>query len=153
MPERVALRIKNVAKAVLVSGQAYQDPKDALNEFISNAADEYIESGRRGEQVRMVLRRRGQRSFIAVEDFGRGMDPDRLKAVAQGLSGFGAALMMVPPEQQGPDRDPGEVIAEGCQEILSRPGYAQQARSLATEIAGLPTPSEIVPMLEALATP
>ena len=25
-------------KAVLVTGQAYQDPKDALNEFVSNAA-------------------------------------------------------------------------------------------------------------------
>ena len=66
MAERVALRIKNVAKAVLVSGQAYQDPKDALNEFVSNAADEYIEAGLRGEQIRVVLRRRGQRSFIAI---------------------------------------------------------------------------------------
>ncbi|MDZ7732695.1 MAG: hypothetical protein U5R31_05865 [Acidimicrobiia bacterium] len=39
--EQVRLRIGNLAKAVLVSGQAYQDPKDALNEFVSNAADEY----------------------------------------------------------------------------------------------------------------
>src|SRR6188472_2202865 len=31
--EMVRLRIGNLAKAVLVSGQAYQDPKDALNEF------------------------------------------------------------------------------------------------------------------------
>lgn len=37
-PERVRLRIGNVAKAVLITGQAYQDPKDALNEFVSNAA-------------------------------------------------------------------------------------------------------------------
>ena len=42
--ERVRLRIGNLAKAVLVSGQAYQDPKDALNEFVSNAADEYVEA-------------------------------------------------------------------------------------------------------------
>ena len=35
--ERVRLRIGNLAKAVLVSGQAYQDPMDALNEFVSNA--------------------------------------------------------------------------------------------------------------------
>jgi hypothetical protein len=35
------LRIGSVAKAVLVTGQSYQDPKDALNEFVSNAADEY----------------------------------------------------------------------------------------------------------------
>src|SRR6202040_1857555 len=85
MAERVQLRIKNVAKAVLVSGQAYQDPKDALNEFVSNAADEYIELGLRGEQIRVVLRRRGVRSFVAVEDFGRGMSPERLKVIAQSL--------------------------------------------------------------------
>jgi hypothetical protein len=29
--ETVRLRIGNLAKAVLVTGQAYQDPKDALN--------------------------------------------------------------------------------------------------------------------------
>ena len=42
--ERVRLRIGNLAKAVLVTGQAYQDPKDALNEFVSNAADDYAEA-------------------------------------------------------------------------------------------------------------
>jgi len=52
------LRIGNLAKAVLVSGQAYQDPKDALNEFVSNAADEYVEAGRRGERIRVMLRRK-----------------------------------------------------------------------------------------------
>ena len=60
--ERVRLRIGNLAKAVLVSGQAYQDPKDALNEFVSNAADEYAEADLRGGRIRVVLRRRGQRT-------------------------------------------------------------------------------------------
>lgn len=57
--ERLRLRIGNLAKAVLVSGQAYQDPKDALNEFVSNAADEYVEAARRGEPIRVMLRRKG----------------------------------------------------------------------------------------------
>ena len=83
--ERVRLRIGNLAKAVLVTGQAYQDPKDALNEFVSNAADEYAESDRRGERVRIVLRRKGQRPTIAVDDVGRGMTPDRLRQVASSL--------------------------------------------------------------------
>src|SRR5580704_4313063 len=52
--ERVRLRIGNLGKAVLVSGQAYQDPKDALNEFVSNAADEYMESGRRAQRIRIL---------------------------------------------------------------------------------------------------
>ena len=53
MPERIRLRIGNMGKAVLVTGQAYQDPKDALNEFVSNAADEYAEAGQRGERIRV----------------------------------------------------------------------------------------------------
>jgi C4-dicarboxylate-specific signal transduction histidine kinase len=83
--ERVRLRIGNLAKAVLVTGQAYQDPKDALNEFVSNAADEYAESGLTGARIRILLRRRGARAAIAVDDAGRGMDPDRLRAVARNL--------------------------------------------------------------------
>ena len=83
--ERVRLRIGNLAKAVLVSGQAYQDAKDALNEFISNAADEYIEAGRRGERIRVVLRRKGRYPVIAVDDTGRGMGPERLREVARNL--------------------------------------------------------------------
>jgi hypothetical protein len=51
----VRVRIGNLAKAVLVSGQAYQDPKDALNEFVSNAADEYAEAEHTGERIRVPL--------------------------------------------------------------------------------------------------
>src|SRR5947207_9971123 len=83
--EKVRLRIGNLAKAVLVSGQAYQDAKDALNEFVSNAADEYAEAGRRGERIRIVVRRKGRRTLIGVEDYGRGMDEERLRQVARNL--------------------------------------------------------------------
>jgi hypothetical protein len=74
-----------LAKAVLVSGQAYQDPKDALNEFVSNAADEYAEGGRTGERIRVLLRRKGRYPAIAIDDAGRGMTPDRLREVARSL--------------------------------------------------------------------
>jgi hypothetical protein len=83
--EKVRLRIGNLAKAVLVSGQAYQDPKDALNEFVSNAADEYAEADRRGERIRIILRRKGRYPVIAVDDVGRGMSPERLREVARSL--------------------------------------------------------------------
>ncbi|MFJ9821211.1 nucleotide disphospho-sugar-binding domain-containing protein [Streptomyces sp. NPDC101151] len=72
------------------------------------------------------------------------------KAVAQALSGFGAALM-VTPQQLGPGQDPDEAVAAGCREVLSTPRYAQQAQALAKEIATLPTPSEVVHTLETLA--
>ncbi|MGH8987340.1 MAG: ATP-binding protein [Acidimicrobiales bacterium] len=83
--EKLRLRIGNLAKAVLVSGQAYQDPKDALNEFVSNAADEYAQSERRGGRVRVLLRRKGRYPVIAVDDLGRGMSPERLRTVARSL--------------------------------------------------------------------
>jgi len=83
--EKVRLRIGNLAKAVLVSGQAYQDPKDALNEFVSNAADECVQADRRGERIRVVLRRKGRYPVIAIDDAGRGMSPERLRQVARNL--------------------------------------------------------------------
>ncbi len=83
--ERVRLRIGNLAKAVLVTGQAYQDPKDALNEFVSNAADDYAEAGLVGARIRILLRRKGVRAVIAIDDAGRGMSPDRLREVARNL--------------------------------------------------------------------
>ena len=83
--ERIRLRIGNMAKAVLVTGQAYQDPKDALNEFVSNAADDYAEAGLVGARIRVMLRRKGVRNVIAVDDGGRGMNPDRLRAIARNL--------------------------------------------------------------------
>jgi len=83
--EKVRLRIGSVAKAVLVTGQSYQDPKDAVNEFISNSADEYAEMGRRGERIRVVLRRRGRYPMVAIDDDGRGMSPERLREVARNL--------------------------------------------------------------------
>lgn len=83
--ERVRLRIGNMGNAVLITGQVYQDPKDALNEFVSNAADEYAQSGRRGERIRIVLHRRGRHPVIAIEDQGRGMTADRLREMTRNL--------------------------------------------------------------------
>jgi UDP:flavonoid glycosyltransferase YjiC (YdhE family) len=74
---------------------------------------------------------------------------DHTKAIAQALSGFGAALTVLP--QQGPGQDLGELTAAGCREILSTPQFAQQAQALATEIAALPAPCEVVHTLETLA--
>ena len=74
-----------MGKAVLITGQAYQDPKDALNEFVSNAADEYAQAGLRGSRIKVFVRRRGRYPLIAVEDSGRGMDADRLREVAANL--------------------------------------------------------------------
>src|SRR6266508_2907189 len=83
--ERLRLRIGNMGNAVLITGQAYQDPKDALNEFVSNAADEYAHAGQRGGRSRVYLRTKGRHTLLAVEDAGRGMDEERLREVARNL--------------------------------------------------------------------
>ncbi|WP_141579093.1 glycosyltransferase [Actinomadura sp. WMMA1423] len=72
------------------------------------------------------------------------------RAVAEGVSGFGAALMVDGPEA---GRSPGEAVAAGCREILSNPRYAERTRLLAEEIASLPTPAEVVLELESLSAP
>ncbi len=83
--EVVKLRIGNLAKAVLVTGQSYQDPKDALNEFVSNAADEYAQAAIVGGRIRILLQRQGRHPLIAISDDGRGLDPARLRQIAQNL--------------------------------------------------------------------
>ncbi len=83
--EKVRLRIGSLANAVLITGQAYQDPKDAINEFVSNAADEYLMAGRPGGRISVVLRRKGRYPMVAIDDEGRGMGSERLREVAQNL--------------------------------------------------------------------
>ena len=130
--EKVRLRIGNMAKAVLVSGQAYQDPKDALNEFVSNAADEYAEAERRGERIRVVLRRKGRYPVIAVDDSGRGMDADKLRSLARSL---------FESDKAGDSRTLGEkaigILAfqqlGGRCEIVTRPEGSAETHSLCLE--------------------
>lgn len=130
--EKIRLRIGNLAKAVLVTGQTYQDPKDALNEFVSNAADEYAEVGMREQRIRIFLSRKGRRPFVAVEDAGRGMDEDRLRQVAKSL---------FESRKAGDPRTLGEKaigilafqqVGTRC-EIVSRPAGSQKTLALKLE--------------------
>lgn len=71
------------------------------------------------------------------------------EAIANALSGFGAALTVMP--QQAADQDPAELIAAACREVLASSRHAKQARALASEIAELPAPPEVVRAFESLA--
>ncbi|TDE23854.1 nucleotide disphospho-sugar-binding domain-containing protein [Actinomadura sp. 6K520] len=72
------------------------------------------------------------------------------KAIAEALTGYGAALT-VPPGRYGPDEEVAAAFAAGCREILSGPRYSERARALAAENAALPAPAEMVRTMEALA--
>ncbi|MEU6420493.1 nucleotide disphospho-sugar-binding domain-containing protein [Streptomyces spiralis] len=96
-----------------------------------------------GATTAMTLVNAGVPQLI-VPDNGYG------KAVAESLSGFGAALLVDrhrPPAGQDPD----EAVAAGCREILADPRYAERTRTLAAESAALPTPDEVLRDIEALA--
>lgn len=71
------------------------------------------------------------------------------RTVAQALADFGAALI-IEPRQLEADQDLAVAIAAGGQEILSSPRYGEQARALASEIAALPAPAQMVQPMEAL---
>ncbi|MFJ8150416.1 glycosyltransferase [Streptomyces sp. NPDC096094] len=71
------------------------------------------------------------------------------EAIAKAITDFGAGKTLWPQAQE-PDKAPGEVIAAACRELLENPGYTERTRFIAKEISTLPTPSEIVPKLEAL---
>jgi glycosyltransferase len=77
-------------------------------------------------------------------------DNDYSRSIAKALTDFGAVLA-VPPVPAGADRDAVEAVAAGCRQILGDTRFAERARVLATEIAKLPTPAEIVETIEQLA--
>ncbi|MEV1026444.1 glycosyltransferase [Streptomyces sp. NPDC050264] len=73
------------------------------------------------------------------------------EAIARAITDFGAGRTLWPQAQE-PDKAPGAVIAAACRELLENPGYTERTQFLAKEIATLPTPADIVPQLEALAS-
>ncbi|AQS65646.1 glycosyltransferase [Streptomyces pactum] len=72
------------------------------------------------------------------------------KAVAEAVSGFGAAVT-VDRHRPQEGQDPDEVIVAACREILADPRYAERTRALAAETAALPTPDQVLREIEALA--
>ncbi|AKG44984.1 protein of unknown function DUF1205 [Streptomyces xiamenensis] len=70
------------------------------------------------------------------------------RLIARALSDYGAARTVMPDEHPG--RDAGDLVADGCRDILATPGFAQRARALAGEMAGLPSPADVVRTLEVL---
>ncbi|MEU8654542.1 nucleotide disphospho-sugar-binding domain-containing protein [Streptomyces sp. NPDC048737] len=96
-----------------------------------------------GATTAMTLINAGVPQLI-VPDNGYG------KAVAEAVSGFGAAVL-VDRHRPRAGQDPDEAIVAGCREILDDPRYAQRARAVAAEAAALPTPDEVLREIEALA--
>lgn len=64
---------------------------------------------------------------------------------ARRLTAFGASLQILTPQI-----DPA-VVLDSCRELLDDPSYAGRARELRDQITAMPSPNEIVPLIEELA--
>lgn len=126
--QEIPLRIRNFSKNLLYLGQVYADPRDALNEFVSNAADEYAQAGRAGEAIRIGLHRKGDRPWLLVSDRGRGMSQEQLERVATNLCESEKAGFRQVPEVIG-EKGIGILgfasLAEQC-DIVSRAGGSRE---------------------------
>lgn len=128
----IPLRIANLGKGLRYLGQVYGDPRDALNEFVSNAADEYAQAGPPGRTVRITLRRGGRTPQIVVSDDGRGMTRPRLEAVAGHLCESEKAALL----------EADRVIGEKGIGILAFASFAEQC-DIVTRVDGDPVTSRM----------
>lgn len=73
------LQIGDVGKAIFHLGNVYEDPRDALAEFVTNSIDA------RATHIFVRLHRRGASASIEVEDDGEGMTLPDLRRIALSL--------------------------------------------------------------------
>jgi hypothetical protein len=73
------LQIGDVTKAIFHLGNVYEDPRDALAEFVTNGIDA------RGRHILVRLHRRGSFGSIEIEDDGDGMNLTDLRRIALSL--------------------------------------------------------------------
>ncbi|HCW50646.1 MAG TPA: hypothetical protein DGR79_01035 [Clostridiales bacterium] len=102
-PETVQLAIGSLANALDLLGNVYNDVRDALNEFVANAYDEFMMGGIRNGVVQVRLMPRARPPRIVVTDNGRGMTREDLLRIAKNIA------KSIKPESRTPSL---EVIGE-----------------------------------------
>jgi len=113
MKEELMLSIGDEENVIRILGDVYNDPRDALAEFITNA----IEA--KATKIYVFLHKRAREPYILVSDNGEGMTKDMLKHVAKNI---GNSLKRYDPKTPG-EKGIGilgfQAIAERC-DIVSR---------------------------------
>jgi len=92
MKDEVLLSIGDEENVIRILGDVYDDPRDALAEFITNA----IEA--KATKIYVFLYKRAKEPYIRVSDNGNGMTKDMLKYVAKNI---GNSLKRYDPETPG----------------------------------------------------
>jgi len=113
MKEELMLSIGDEENVIRILGDVYNDPRDALAEFITNA----IEAN--ATKIYVFLHKRAKEPHIQISDNGDGMTKDILKYVAENI---GKSLKRYDPKSAG-EKGIGilgfQAIADKC-DIVSR---------------------------------
>lgn len=108
MKEELMLSIGDEENVIRILGDVYNDPRDALAEFITNA----IEA--KATKIYVFLHKRAREPYIQVSDNGEGMTKDMLKHIAKNI---GNSLKRYDPNTPG-EKGIGilgfQAIAERC---------------------------------------
>lgn len=108
MKEELMLSIGDEENVIRILGDVYNDPRDALAEFITNA----IEA--KATKIHVFLYKRAREPYIQVSDNGEGMTKDELKRAAKNI---GNSLKRYDPKTPG-EKGIGilgfQAIAERC---------------------------------------
>ena len=92
MKEELMLSIGDEENVIRILGDVYNDPRDALAEFITNA----IEAN--ATKIYVFLHKRAREPYIQVSDNGKGMTKDILKYVTKNI---GNSLKRYDPKTPG----------------------------------------------------
>lgn len=122
--ETVQLAIGNLANAIDLLGNVYNDVRDALNEFVSNAYDEIVLGLIPNGTVQVKLIPKGKPPRIVVSDNGRGISREDLFRIVANIANSNKPASATPSMQVIGEKGIGilgfQALAERCQIITRR---------------------------------
>lgn len=84
--EKIELAIGSLGNAIDLLGNVYNDLRDALNEFVSNAYDEFVQAGVSNGVVGVRLMPKARPPRIVISDNGRGIARPDLQRIARSIA-------------------------------------------------------------------
>ncbi|MCL6581071.1 MAG: ATP-binding protein, partial [Firmicutes bacterium] len=85
-PQEIELAIGNLQNAIDLLGNVYNDVRDALNEFVANAYDEFVQGNIKDGVVIVKLLPKAKPPRIVVSDNGRGMSREDLCRIVRNIA-------------------------------------------------------------------
>jgi hypothetical protein len=121
--ETVELAIGSISNALDLLGNVYNDVRDALNEFVSNAYDEIVLGRVPSGTVQVTLMPKGKPPRIMIRDNGRGISREDLIRIAKSIANSAKPVSATPSMQVIGEKGIGilgfQTLAERCQ-IITR---------------------------------